>query len=268
MTAVPARPDLDALAQLARRAGAEVMRIYRSDFAVAGKADASPVTEADVLAEAVILEGLAALDPHTPVVAEESVAAGRVPVVGACFWLVDPLDGTREFVQRNGEFTVNIARIEHGVPVAGVVYAPALEALYAGAAGQGAWLEAAEGEAIARRPIRCRACPDEGATVVASRSHGDPRDVDAFLRGVRVARRVQAGSSLKFGLVAAGQADLYPRLSRTMEWDTAAGHAVVAAAGGSVTTPEGAPFVYGKPGHANGAFVCRGLPPATRRAGG
>lgn len=266
MTGAPARVDLDALAQLARRAGAEVMRIYRSDFAVTGKADASPVTEADVLAEAVILEGLAALDPGVPVVAEESVAAGRVPAVGACFWLVDPLDGTREFVQRNGEFTVNIARIEHGVPVAGVVYAPALEVLYAGAAGQGAWVE--EGAASTRRPIRCRACPDEGATVVASRSHGDPREVDDFLRGERVARRVQAGSSLKFGLVAAGQADLYPRLSRTMEWDTAAGHAVVAAAGGSVTTPEGAPFVYGKPGHANGAFVCRGLPSAALGGGG
>jgi 3'(2'), 5'-bisphosphate nucleotidase len=253
---------LEGLAALARQAGAVVMEVYATDFAVRGKGDASPVTEADEQAEAVILAGLAALAPDIPVVAEESAAAGRTPdVSGGRFWLVDPLDGTREFIHRNGEFTVNIALIVQGAPVLGVVFAPAVEGangrMFAGAVGLGAWVDDAQG----RRAIHARAVPAEGLTVVASRSHGDASALDAFLAGRRVARLTNAGSSLKLCLIAEGAADLYPRHGRTMEWDIAAGHAVLAAAGGQVWAIDGsAPLAYGKPGFENPHFWAAGLP--------
>ncbi len=242
---------LAAVAAIARRAGDLILDVYRTDFAVRGKNDASPVTEADERAEGLIVPALEALAPGVPVVAEEAVAAGRIPQVGDWFWLVDPLDGTKEFISRNGEFTVNIALVRTGRPVLGVVLAPALGRLFAGVVGQGAWVE----EGGVRRPIRCRAVPAEGLTVVASRSHGDAAALDAFLAGRRVAALANAGSSLKLCLVAAGEADLYPRLGRTMEWDIAAGHAVLAAAGGRVNTLAGAPLAYGKPGFDNPHFV-------------
>jgi 3'(2'), 5'-bisphosphate nucleotidase len=246
---------LEDVIAIARDAGKVVMEVYATDFAVRGKDDASPVTEADERAERVIVPALAALTPGVPVVAEEEVAAGRVPTVGERFWLVDPLDGTKEFIGRNGEFTVNVALIEQGVPVLGVVLAPALGAagrLFAGARGCGAWLDDGQG----RRPIACRPVPAEGLTVVASRSHGDAAALDAFLAGRRVASLANAGSSLKLCLVAAGEADLYPRLGRTMEWDIAAGHAVLRAAGGEVTRlDDGRPLRYGKPGFDNPHFV-------------
>jgi 3'(2'), 5'-bisphosphate nucleotidase len=253
---IAALPDLEAVVHIVREAAALVMSVYARDFAVQAKADASPVTEADERAEALIVPALRALAPQVPVVAEEMAARGEVAaaIAGPRFWLVDPLDGTREFVARNGEFTVNVALIEQGAPRLGVVAAPALGRLYAGVAGQGAWLEDEAG----RRAITVRAQPAEGATVVASRSHGDAAALDAFLRGTRVARRIDAGSSLKLCLIAAGQADLYPRLGRTMEWDIAAGHAVLAAAGGSVCTLDGQPLRYGKPGYENPHFVARG----------
>ena len=256
--AIPAL--LDELAALVRQAGAVVMAIYATDFSVRGKGDASPVTEADEQAEAVILAGLAQLAPGIPVVAEESVAAGRTPdVSGGRFWLVDPLDGTREFISRNGEFTVNIALIDQGRPVAGVVLAPAVGGtggrLFAGAAGHGAWAEDGQG----RHAIHCRPVPAEGLTVVASRSHGDAAALDAFLAGRRVAALTNAGSSLKLCLLAEGAADLYPRHGRTMEWDIAAGHAVLAAAGGDVWLIDGsAPLGYGKPGFENPHFYAAG----------
>jgi len=248
---------LDEVAAIARRAGEAILAVYATDFAVRGKADASPVTEADERAEALIVPALQALAPDVPVVAEEAVAAGRVPVVGRRFWLVDPLDGTKEFVSRNGEFTVNIALIEDGTPRLGVVLAPALGPggrLFAGAVGDGAWLE----EGGARRAIAARVPPAEGLTVVSSRSHGDAAALEAFLAGRAVARSVTAGSSLKLCLLAAGEADCYPRLGRTMEWDIAAGHAVLAAAGGRVDTLDGAPLTYGKPGFENPHFVAWG----------
>ncbi len=267
-------PDLlQAVAAIARAAGDVVMAIYATDFAVHGKADASPVTAADEQAEALILAGLRSLTPHVPIVAEEAAAAGHAPLLaaGQRFWLVDPLDGTREFVARNGEFTVNIALIEHGRPVLGVVLAPAvagpsvepsagpLGCLYAGIVGQGAWLEDAAG----RRAIHCRPQPADGLTVLASRSHGDAAALHAFLAGYLAGRRVAhlgtAGSSLKLCLLAAGQADVYPRLGRTMEWDIAAGHAVLAAAGGSVCrVDDGQPLGYGKAGFENPHFVAAG----------
>ncbi|MBS0305897.1 MAG: 3'(2'),5'-bisphosphate nucleotidase CysQ [Proteobacteria bacterium] len=271
---------LDRVAAIARRAGALILEVYGTDFAVAAKSDASPVTLADERAEALIVAELERLDPATPIVAEEAVAAGRVPSIErGRFWLVDPLDGTREFVARNGEFTVNIALVEHGRPVLGVVHAPALGRTYAGAVGAvgavgasggkgavgaagaagasgAAWMEDAAG----RRPIRCRTPPPAGLTVVASRSHGDAQALERFLAGRRVASLASAGSSLKLCLVAAGEADLYPRLGRTMEWDIAAGHAIVAAAGGQVSRiDDGTPLAYGKPGFDNPHFVASGL---------
>lgn len=242
---------LEQVIAAARAAGASILDTYATDFAVRGKEDASPVTEADEKAEAVILDALAKIAPEIPVISEEEAAAGHIPKVGECFWLVDPLDGTKEFINRNGEFTVNIALIENGQPVLGVVLAPALNRLFAGVTGQGAFVE----DSGARRPIRCRQIPAEGLTVVSSRSHGDAAALDAFLAGRRIAASVNAGSSLKLCLVAAGEADLYPRLGRTMEWDIAAGHAVLRAAGGYVRTLEGDELRYGKDGLDNPHFV-------------
>lgn len=245
---------LENLAALARRAGELILEVYRSDFETHAKHDASPVTEADERAEALIVPALHALAPGVPVVAEEAVSAGCVPAVGAEFWLVDPLDGTREFIGRNGEFTVNIALVRHGLPVAGVVYAPALDRLFAGAAGHGAWAE----QGGARHALAVRAVPAAGLTVVGSRSHGDDRAMRDYLHGRTVAQMRPAGSSLKFCLVAAGEADVYPRLGRTMEWDIAAGHAVLAAAGGRVVRLDGTPMTYGKPGFENPHFAAWG----------
>jgi 3'(2'), 5'-bisphosphate nucleotidase len=250
---------LHAVAVIARRAGAVILDVYARPFDVQHKADGSPVTEADQRAEALIVGALEALTPGLPVVAEEAHAGGTVPAaaaIAARFWLVDPLDGTREFAARNGEFTVNIALVEHGVPVLGVVAAPALGCLYAGVIGAGAWRE----QGGHHEPIHARNCPAAGATVALSRSHLNAA-TEAWLRGRAVASRVGAGSSLKFGLVAAGEADWYPRLSRTMEWDTAAGHAVLRAAGGEVRTLDGAPLGYGKPGFENPHFVAHGAGP-------
>jgi 3'(2'), 5'-bisphosphate nucleotidase len=246
---------LERLLPVARAAGDEILSVYATDFEVRDKSDASPVTEADERAEAVILRELERLTPDIPVVSEEAAEAGVVPEPGSRFWLVDPLDGTKEFVSRNGEFTVNIALVEDGRPTLGVVLVPALGRLYGGVAGTGAFVEDGEG----RRAIAARSEPEEGLTIVSSRSHGDAEALDAFLSGRRVAAAVTAGSSLKFCLVAAGDADLYPRLGRTMEWDTAAGHAVVSAAGGKVSLVSGGDLGYGKPGFENPHFVARGL---------
>jgi len=249
---------LEAVVQLVRDAGAVVMAVYATAFTVRGKDDASPVTDADERAEALIVPALEALLPGVPVVAEEAVARGHVPAPGTRFWLVDPLDGTKEFVSRNGEFTVNVALIDDGVPVLGVVLAPALGRLFAGASGIGAFVEDADG----RRAITCRSMPAEGLTVMASRSHGDAPALAAFLAGRKLASLAYAGSSLKLCLIAAGEADLYPRLGRTMEWDIAAGHAVLRAAGGNVCCLDGTPLRYGKPGFENPHFVASGTPSA------
>jgi 3'(2'), 5'-bisphosphate nucleotidase len=250
-------PLLDEILAIARGAGRLVMDVYATPFEVARKADDSPVTEADRRAEEHIVSRLARLDPGVPIVAEESAADGKAPAAAARFWLVDPLDGTKEFASRNGEFTINIALVEGGEPTLGVVLAPALGQAYGGQRGFGAFAEAG-GQ---RRPIACRLPPAEGLTVVSSRSHGDAQALERFLGGQRVARSAFAGSSLKFCLVATGAADLYPRLGRTMEWDTAAGHAVLASAGGRVLRLEGAPLQYGKPQFENPHFVALGARP-------
>lgn len=244
---------LEQLIPVARRAGEAIMQVYAADFVVATKADASPVTVADQAAEDVILPALAALTADVPVVAEEAFAAGHRPVCGLRFWLVDPLDGTKEFIGRNGEFTVNIALIDGGHPALGIVFAPALGLLYAGAAGLGSFVENGT-----RRPIACRKPPGEGLTVVSSRSHADQQALERFLHGRKVASSTTAGSSLKFCKLAAGEADCYPRFGRTMEWDIAAGHAILAAAGGALTDLQGAELTYGKPGFENPHFVAWG----------
>lgn len=243
------------LPKIVRAAGKVIMEVYSTDFSTRSKDDASPVTEADVKAEAVILAALRAMAPEIPVVAEEEVAAGRTPEVGKQFWLVDPLDGTKEFISRNGEFTVNIALVDRGVPVLGVVYVPAFDRLFFGCVGKEAYVEDQAG----RRAIACRSVQPEGLSVVASRSHGDATALDEFLAGRKVAELKSAGSSLKLCLVAEGQADVYPRLGRTMEWDIAAGHAVLSAAGGRVLTLAGVPLTYGKPGFDNPHFAAWGL---------
>ena len=261
--------DLDALARtfadICLQAALPVMEVYATDFTVEHKQDRSPVTQADRRAEAVILERLSEVLPNTPVLAEESVEAGRIPAIEERFLLVDPVDGTKEFIRKNGEFTINIALVEKTRPVAGCVYAPALQRIYIGgmsaqaaSAAPGASLKQLELEAIA-----VRTPPLDGKTAVMSRSHPD-ETTRRFAAAQGVRETIAAGSSLKFCRVAEGLADLYPRFAPTMEWDTAAGHAVLAAAGGCVTTPEGAPFAYGKSesGYRNGSFVAWGQAPA------
>jgi 3'(2'), 5'-bisphosphate nucleotidase len=246
---------LPEIVALADRAGAVILEHYQGEVAVRTKADASPVTAADEAAEAVILARLAELTPEIPVVAEETVAAGHVPEIGdGPFWLVDPLDGTKEFLSRNGEFTVNIALVQAREPVLGVVLAPARAQAWWGARGRGATARDADG---GKRAIVVRKAPPGALVAIASRSHRDA-ETEAFLDQAGVETCISAGSSLKFCLVAEGKADLYPRFGRTMEWDVAAGHAVLAAAGGRVTTRDGAPFLYRKPGFENPAFIARG----------
>jgi 3'(2'), 5'-bisphosphate nucleotidase len=248
-------------------AGAAIMTVFESDFDVEVKADQSPVTAADQAAEAVILAALARLTPGVPVVAEEEVAAGRIPDVAERFFLVDPLDGTKEFIRRGTDFTVNIGLIENGVPSLGVVFAPARDTLYVGDVMLGdAWRETRRpGDATGSARIALKVKPPgERLTAVASKSHDTPQ-TEAYLKARGVAERVSIGSSLKFCLVAAGEADLYPRPAPTCEWDTAAGHAVLLAAGGVVYDLSGAPLPYGKPKFFNPGFLAlgglRGLPP-------
>ncbi len=255
MTATELERLTHALCAITEGAGREIMQVYRTAFAVHDKADRSPVTDADTRAENFILAELEKLSPRIPVVAEESFAAGRIPdISGQDFYLVDPLDGTKEFVSRNGEFTVNIALIRAGRPRVGVVHLPVLDVTY-WSDGQRAWRR--KDSAVV--PIRCRTPDTDGLVVVASRSHRDAK-TDEFLKDYPVKELIAAGSSLKLCRVAEGSADLYPRLGRTMEWDIASGHAVLLAAGGNVTTLDGGDFSYGKPGFDNPFFVARGLP--------
>lgn len=242
-----------AFADIAREAGVAIMQVYAKECTARIKDDRSPVTEADEVAEAIILRRLADMMPDVPVVAEECAAKGVIPKVGARFILVDPLDGTKEFLHRNGEFTVNIALIEDGRPVAGCVFAPAVNTLYAG--GDTAW-RVQDG---VEETISTRAYPAEGLTALCSRSHPDAKS-EAFLAEYPIADRREAGSSLKFCRVAEGVADVYPRFGPTMEWDVAAGHAVLSAAGGQVLMPDGEDFLYGKAdaGFRNVAFVAWG----------
>lgn len=243
----------DRLDALCREAGAAIMT-FTEHHGARAKADGSPVTLADAAAEKILLAGLVPLG--LPVVAEEQADADpeTLNVAGAAYWLVDPLDGTKEFIAGGTDFTVNIGLIVDQVPVFGIVHLPATGASYLGVVGEGAERRTAPGPGEA---IAMRAMPDAGATVIASRRHDSAAAVDALLaaRGLTMAERIQAGSSMKFCRLAEGAADLYPRHGPTMEWDTAAGHAVLLAAGGRVETLAGAPLAYGKPERRNPGFI-------------
>jgi len=253
---------LATLRMLAEQAGKVVLEYYAQGDAVEvrDKDDSSPVTAADEACEAFILEALRQLTPNIPIISEEAASAGDLPDVvrDGAFWLVDPLDGTKEFLSRNGEFTVNIALVEKGRPVAGVVHAPALDRTWLGAQrnGEASAFYAEKGGDL--EEVRARKMPAEGATVVASRRHGSGGELEAFLSRYHVKDRVSAGSSLKFCLIASAEADIYPRFGRTMEWDTAAGQAVLEAAGGRVETLEQQPLTYGKKGFENPYFIAYG----------
>lgn len=256
---------LDDLALLCVEAGRAILDVYESPaIAARQKDDRSPVTDADERAEAILISGLARLFPYVPVIAEESCSRDGVPVEAAeTFILVDPLDGTREFLARNGEFTVNVALVHERRPALGCVFAPALGAIWIGSEALGAKVARMglrqDPPAGGWAPISARKAPDAGMCAVASRSHSDAT-TEEFLATLAVVDRRPAGSSLKFCLVAEGEADVYPRFGPTMEWDTAAGHAVLSAAGGAVLNPDGSEFLYGKSdaGFRNGAFVAWG----------
>jgi len=253
------------LTDAAVRAGAAIMRYYREGTKVELKADQSPVTQADKESEAIVLEALHRLAPDVPVVSEE-IATDRTAPLGARFFLVDPLDGTKEFIQKRSDFTVNIALIENGSPRFGLVYAPARLLLAMTPAG-GKAIEVtvepsergADLAALDCRPLHVRAPSPDGLVAVVSRSHLDPT-TESFLAKLKIAGRSDAGSALKFLEVARGMADVYPRFGPTMEWDTAAGHAVLTAAGGFVVDAEGKPLRYGKTetGLLNPGFVAWG----------
>ncbi|SIQ33375.1 3'(2'),5'-bisphosphate nucleotidase [Rhizobium sp. RU20A] len=255
---------LDILRHTAIEAGQAILVIYRKGAEIGWKADCSPVTDADCEAERIILAALTTAFPDIPVIAEESVAAGCIPdISGGTFFLVDPLDGTREFIGRHDDFTVNIALIENGKPVLGVIYAPALGLLYTGAGGRAEKMLV--GEDGQEKPAILIGCRNRGDRIVAvaSRSHNSEATV-AYLHEHGLQDFQAVGSSLKFCLLAEGVADIYPRFSRTMEWDTAAGDAILRAAGGETLTMEGVPLTYGKRGlphdadFANPFFVSRG----------
>jgi len=243
----------EALIPAAIAAGEAILKVRAGGVAVSRKADSSPVTEADNAAEAIILEALETIAPGVPVVAEEAVAAGRLPTVDGAFFLVDPLDGTKEFVKGGDDFTVNIALVRDRAPAMGIVLAPATGTLYVGVAGEGAWMAKAASPAE-RTPIAVRAAPGK-VDVVASKSHRTP-ETDAYIAKYAVGDLVSAGSSLKFCLVAEGRADLYPRMGTTMQWDTAAGDAVLRAAGGACQSAEGGALPYG-PSGADGVAAFR-----------
>jgi len=241
---------LDDIAEAAREAGEAILTIVRRGFEIEAKQDSSPVTEADRAAELIILAALARAAPGVPVIAEEQVAAGHIPAHEDTYFLVDPLDGTKEFVRGGDDYTVNIGLIKNGGPKLGVVFEPATGRLHAGSIGSGAWVEGSNGRDEIRTRPKCGRL-----TAVASRSHLNQATVDYLQQAVGECEYVAIGSSLKFCLVAEGQADIYPRASPTSEWDTAAGHAILLAAGGLVDGPDGGTLRYGKRAFLNRAFV-------------
>jgi 3'(2'), 5'-bisphosphate nucleotidase len=245
---------LELAAGLAIKAGAVIMEIRHRGFDVERKEDRSVVTEADRAAEVLIVDALRAATPAIPVVAEEEIAGGRIQHATRAFWLVDPLDGTREYASGNNDFAVNIGLVRNGDIALGVVGIPALNELFGGIVGNGAWKRTGGTET----PVIARMPPPEGLTVLASRHHGAGEELEAYLRGRKVANRINFGSSVKFCRLAEGIADLYPRFGRTMEWDTAAPQAVLEAAGGTVRTVNGERLHYGKPNWENPHFVCTG----------
>ena len=246
---------LDIVCRTAVAAGEAILKVYAEEFDVRHKTDRTPVTEADLAAERIIIDRLMSAFPDIPCIAEEQCESEGMPPCCDRFWAIDPLDGTKEFIARNGEFAVLIALVEEGRPVLGVVHGPAVSLTYAACG---------PGTATRRRgrrppePIQARAPAAAGLVIVHSRSHESSRRLAEFLHNYPVQGRKTCGSALKFGVIAAGEADLYPRFGTTMEWDTAAGQAILEAAGGRVETLDGTPLAYGKPGFKNDGFLAWG----------
>jgi 3'(2'), 5'-bisphosphate nucleotidase len=252
-------PLLEIALRAALAGGEQVMRVYADPFEVIQKEDRTPVTEADLASERAIVAILSEAVPDIPIVSEETVPAEGFSSPASRFWCVDPLDGTKEFIARNGEFSVLIALIEHGVPVLGVVHGPAAGVTYVGH-GPGTAMRRRGGGDFA--PIRARVPSPDGIVVIHSRSHENSRRLAEYFQNRPVIERKQCGSALKFGVLAAGEADFYPRFGTTMEWDTAAGQAVLEAAGGHVFGLDGKRLGYGKPGLKNDGFLAWGAKPA------
>jgi 3'(2'), 5'-bisphosphate nucleotidase len=236
-------------------AGEAILRVYETAFDVRLKTDNTPVCEADLASERIIVAMLNEACPEIPIASEEMVEAEGLPPSSSRFWVVDPLDGTKEFIARNGEFAVLIALVENGSPVLGIVHGPAIGITYA-AYGPGTATRRRNGGRP--EPIRARIPPHDGLSVIHSRSHENSRRLAEFLQDYPVRERKKCGSALKFGVIAAGEADFYPRFGTTMEWDTAAGQAILEAAGGRVETAAGTPLTYGKPGLKNDGFLAWG----------
>ena len=256
---------MEPLTDLVVQAGVAILGVNRKAMKVQGKLDGSPVTEADLAADRIIADGLARLVPDVPSLSEERVHQATPPFRGS-FFLIDPLDGTKEFVNGRGEFTVNLALVTNGTPLLGIIGAPAIGWLWRGIVGRGAErLRLSETGKGRPEAIRSRPLPEPGKPWVAavSRSHGDPR-TEAFIDSRPGAVREKLGSAVKFGAIAEGRADIYPRLGPTSEWDVAAGHAVVAAAGGKVTDETGGPLRFGEKteGFIVPAFIAWGDPKA------
>ena len=257
---------MEPLTELVAQAGAAILAVDRAAMRIEGKVDGSPVTEADLAADRIIYDGLTRLAPGVPALSEERADLARPPYDGS-FFLIDPLDGTKEFVAGRAEFTVNLALVTNGTPILGIIGAPALGLIWRGLVGRGAERLSTGDGTTGPKPIHTRPLPQAGTpwTVAVSRSHGDPR-TEAFIESRPGAIRQVLGSSVKFGRVAEGTVDIYPRLAPTHEWDIAAGHAIVTAAGGKVTDPQGAELQFGK-GHKDfivPAFIAWGDPSAAR----
>jgi 3'(2'), 5'-bisphosphate nucleotidase len=252
-------PLLDVAIRAALAAGEAIMRVYAEPFEVIQKSDQTPVTEADLAAERVIVAMLTEAFPGIPIVSEETAPEDGFKPPAARFWCVDPLDGTKEFIAKNGEFAVCIALIEDGRPVLGVVHGPAIATTYA-AHGPGSAIRIKDGGAP--ETISARLPAPEGVVVIHSRTNENSRRLAEYFQDRSILRRISCGSALKFGVLAAGEADLYPRYGTTMEWDTAAGQAILEAAGGSVVRMEGGPLAYGKHDLKNDGFLAWGKKPA------
>ena len=244
---------IKSLLVLATEAGDKILKYYHTDIQVREKIDKSPVTEADEKAEEIILNGLANFTPTIPAIGEESYSSGkRHDINDGVFWLVDALDGTKEFIYKRAEYTVNIALIKDGISIFGIVHGPALVRTFWGSA-SGAFSKNEKGYI---KKISTREAPEDGITVVSSRSNRQGEQ--DLLVNYNVKNSINLGSSLKICLIAAGEADLYPRLGPTSEWDIAAGHAILTAAGGSLTQIDGSPFLYGKNTILNPSFIAQG----------
>ena len=246
------------LVGLVEQAGRSILAVYaRADSHVVAKSDGSPVTSADHAADRILNDGLAALTPDWPVISEERTVTHAQGELSGPVWLVDPLDGTKEFLERNGEFAVSLGLLVDGRPVVGVIHGPVTGLTCWGVVGSGAWRRSRSSRA---EPIHCRSAPAAGPAAAVSRRHGKNKALDAFLAEEKVTDQRPCGSALKFCLIAAGEADVYPRFGPTMEWDTAAGQALVEAAGGRVTQPDGSQLKYGKSDLRNPGFIARGRP--------